>query len=225
MLNYEIDPTILAADVPPGTELDFYNGTTFVSMVGFMFLGTKVLGLSIPFHRNFEEINLRFYVRREGADGIRRGVSFIKEIVPRRAIAAIARIRYNEKYVGLPMRHRIDITAAGSPTEVEYSWRFLGRWNRLGLTVTGDAQKMASGSLDEFIAEHYWGYTSQRDGGCMEYRVEHPQWRIWNVDRAWLDCDVAGFYGERFEAVLSAKPVSAFLAEGSGVAVYKGARL
>ncbi len=67
MLNYEIDPVILRPFVPSGTELDSWNGKTYVSIVGFLFLKTRVRGLAIPFHQNFEEINLRFYVRRLGA--------------------------------------------------------------------------------------------------------------------------------------------------------------
>src|ERR1700733_8877671 len=129
MLNYEVDPALLSPDVPAGTNLDFYDGKTFVSVVGFMFLSTKVLGLSIPMHRDFEEVNLRFYVYRKAPDGLRRGVAFIKEIVPRRGIAAIARLRYNENYVGLPMKHRIDTSEPNAaPKEVEYSWSFGGRW-------------------------------------------------------------------------------------------------
>jgi uncharacterized protein len=226
MLNYEVDPALLSHDVPAGTELDFYDGKTFVSVVGFMFLGTKVLGLSIPMHRDFEEVNLRFYVCRKAPDGLRRGVAFIKEIVPRRAIAAVARLRYNENYVGLPMRHRIDMSeTVAAPMEVEYSWSFRGHWNRVGLAIAGQLQEITPSSLDEFIAEHYWGYTAQRDGGCIEYRVEHPRWRIWKAARSWLDCDVAEFYGEKFAPALASGPASAFVAEGSEIAVYRGARI
>src|SRR3954447_19553034 len=124
MLNYEIDPAILDARVPRGTELDSWNGKTMVSVVGFMFLETRVLGMKIPFHVRFEEVNLRFYVRRKAEDGWRRGVVFIKEIVPRRAIAMGARIFYNENYIARRMRHRIEL--AESTVErggVEYGWR------------------------------------------------------------------------------------------------------
>src|SRR5436305_10870786 len=120
MLNYEVPPALLASRVPAGTSLDFWNGKTYLSVVGFLFLQTKVLGIPIPFHRDFEEVNLRFYLRREE----RRGVGFIKEIVPLRAIAAVARIVYNENYVALPMRHRIEPAAPlAAGTRVEYGWK------------------------------------------------------------------------------------------------------
>ena len=84
MLNYTIDPRSFEPLLPPGTEFDFFDRTTYVSVVGFHFLRTKVFGLGIPWHRDFEEVNLRFYVRRRGAEGWRRGVAFIRELVPRR---------------------------------------------------------------------------------------------------------------------------------------------
>ncbi|HKD03053.1 MAG TPA: DUF2071 domain-containing protein, partial [Terriglobales bacterium] len=109
MLNYEVEPSVLAAFVPAGTELDRWNGRLFVSLVGFRFLRTRVWGLPIPLHCNFDEVNLRFYVRRMEGSEIRRGVVFIREIVPRRAIATVARNLYGERYVALPMRHRLEI--------------------------------------------------------------------------------------------------------------------
>jgi hypothetical protein len=111
MLNFVVDPAILAPLVPPGTELDFENGETFVSVVGFLFLDTRLLGLPIPVHRDFEEVNLRFYVRKKSADAWRRGVVFIRELVPKRAIALIARTFYGEPYLALPMKHEIEHVA------------------------------------------------------------------------------------------------------------------
>jgi len=227
MLNYEIDSAVLEPYVPSGTELDSWNGKTFVSLVGFLFLRTRVLGLPIPFHRNFEEVNLRFYVRRKDGDGWKRGVVFIKEIVPRCAIAAIARRVYNENYVTMRMRHRIDresetLRQGGS---AEYGWFHNGEWNQLAVETCGDPVLPAAGSEEEFITEHYWGYSAQPDGGCVEYRVEHPQWRVWRASQSALQCHIADLYGPEFVEFLNAKPGSAFLAEGSPVVVYKGMRL
>jgi uncharacterized protein YqjF (DUF2071 family) len=219
MLNYEIDPAILTPFVPAGTELDSWSGKTFVSLVGFQFINTRVRGIPIPFHRNFEEVNLRFYVRHKADDGWRRGVVFIKEIVPRAAIAFIARKFYNEPYIALPMAHRIDSVS------VEFSWRFNGRSNSLKVIIRGGPRESRAGSEAEFITEHYWGYTARRNGSTLEYRVEHPRWRVWDVQEAAMDCDVADLYGNQFVAGLSGKPSSVFLAEGSAVSVSKGTRL
>ena len=224
MLNYEVETGDLTPFVPRGTELHTWDGRNLVSVVGFLFLNTRVLGVPIPGHRNFEEVNLRFYVRRKAADGWRRGVVFIKEIVPRAAIALIARTLYNEPYVALPMAHRIE-TEANVLRSVEYTWRFGGRENHMALTTCGSPQPLTEGSEAEFITEHYWGYNSQRDGATLEYQVEHPRWRAYAVADAHLDADVRGLYGERLGERLSEKPSSAFVAEGSAVSVHHGVRL
>jgi uncharacterized protein YqjF (DUF2071 family) len=212
--------------VPAGTELDAWNGRHYVSVVGFLFLKTLVLGMPIPFHRNFEEINLRFYVRRKGPEGWRRGVVFVKEIVPRWAIATVARVVYNENYVAHPMSHAIALPEGGVGNgSVEYRWRFLSKTHSVGATFAGKASLPVAGSEEEFITEHYWGYARQRDGGTVEYQVSHPQWGVWPATTARLDCDVANFYGPRYFAALSGTPTSAFVAEGSGITVRQGQRL
>jgi len=227
MLNYEIAPEILMPLVPKGTELAEWCGRTFVSMVGFLFLNTRVMGVAIPFHRNFEEINLRFYVRRKADDGWRRGVAFVKEIVPRVAIALTARWLYNENYVALPTGNAI-LHSQTNPASVEsakYFWRFKNKTHFIELAARGEPRNFAEGSEEEFIAQHYWGYSSQRDGGTVEYRVDHPAWRIWQAQSYRLECDIKNLYGEQFARALSTEPASAFLAEGSEIAVYKGRRL
>jgi uncharacterized protein YqjF (DUF2071 family) len=228
MLNYEIDPALLLQRAPNGTELDSWEGKTFVSMVGFLFLNTRVLGYAIPFYRDFEEVNFRFYVRRKGPEGWRRGVVFMKEIVPKRAIAAVARIVYNENYIALPMRHEIVPPTTNffeNNGKIEYAWRFNDQWNCLWVKPSGESKALVVGSQEEFITEHYWGYAAQRDGGCVEYQVEHPSWRVWQVTGSSLQCDIAALYGEEFVSSLKGRPSSAFLAEGSPVIVKKGTRL
>ena len=213
--------------MPDGTELDDWHGRTFVSVVGFLFLNTRVLRLPIPFHRNFEEVNLRFYVRRRGPEGWRRAVVFVRELVPRAAIAFTARTVYGERYMAVPMTHAIERSHGGDgpPTRVTYGWRFNGRENRIDVRVHGDARALEPGSQEEFIAEHYWGYTRGRDGATRVYRVEHAPWRVWTAVDAGLDCDAAGLYGSQFVDCLGATPASVYLADGSPVTVFSGVRL
>jgi hypothetical protein len=230
MANYAIDPALLTPYVPRGVELDTWQGRHYVSLVAFLFLDTRVAGWPIPFHRNFEEVNLRFYVRRNNAGEGRRGVVFIKELVPRAAIAAVARWVYNENYQACPMRHTLERDADYSTElalngRVSYAWRVQGRWHRLAALTTGTAQPLAAGSEEEFITEHYWGYAAQRDSGCVEYRVEHPPWRVRQVARLEFDGDPTALYGAPFAETLSAQPLSAFVAEGSPITVQRGMRI
>ena len=216
MLNFLVDPAVLKPFVPDRTELDFCKGETFLSVVGFRFLNTRVLGCAIPFHRHFEEVNLRFYVRRHTAEGWRRGVVFVREIVPRRAIAFVARTVYGEPYVALPMRHKIDLTPSG--IHVEYGWHRRGKWELLNISAKGAPCLVENGSHEEFITEHYWGYTARRTG-CREYQVEHPRWNVWTAEKSHLDADLATLYGEQFTRSLSSRPASALIADGSLVIV------
>jgi uncharacterized protein len=224
MLNYEIKPDVLAPLVPQGTELDSFGGKTFVSIVAFLFLNARVSGISIPFHRNFEEVNLRFYVRRKVNDGWRRGVVFIKELVPKKAIACVARKFYNENYIALPMSHRIE-KVREEVQSVSYAWRFNNCENILKLDMQGLAQPLVEGSIQEFITEHYWGYAKQRDGSTMEYRVEHPRWRVWETQNVEFVCPTADLFGEKFGQFLNRPPASVFLTDGSEVKVYQGIKL
>ncbi|MFD2793685.1 YqjF family protein [Promicromonospora vindobonensis] len=227
MLSYEVDPAVLRPLVPRGVELDTWSGRHVVSVVGFQFLDTRLLGVPVPFHRDFDEINLRFYVRRRADDGWRRGVVFVKEIVPRWALATVARAVYGEKYVARPMRHRIDLRDDRETPDgvVEYSWRDAGDWYHVRATTEGSARLPEEGSQEEFITEHYWGYAAQRDGGSVEYRVEHPGWHVWQAGDPALECDVEQVYGRQFVESLAAEPVSAFIADGSPVTVRRGTRL
>ncbi|HEY2614190.1 MAG TPA: DUF2071 domain-containing protein [Chthoniobacterales bacterium] len=221
MLNFAADPKLLEPSLPDGTELDFHQGQTFLSVVGFLFLDTRVIGFPIPLHRDFEEVNLRFYVRRKNVDEWRRGVSFIRELVPRRAIAIVARSFYGEPYLALPMRHALEHKEGR--LFAEYQWRRGRRWETLAMTASGEPQTSALGSHEEFITEHYWGYTARR-AGSSEYRVEHPRWKFWKADTVRFEADVAGLYGPQFVETLSAPPASAFIAEGSHVEVRRRTR-
>lgn len=220
MVNYVVDPAVLAEYVPADTEIDLWQGRAYVSVVGFRFLKTRVLGVPIPFHRNFDEVNLRFYVRRRCVGEWRKGVVFVKEIVPRRAIAFVARTIYNENYVRHPMRSTVNLRG-----RVQYEWKHAGEWESLGATVSGEPSLPHPDSEETFISEHYWGYAKQRDGSTIEYGVEHPPWRVWQCENPTLTSQVSKLYGESFAPFLAKAPASAFLAEGSPIVVRRGVRL
>lgn len=224
MLNYVIEPALLEPFVPAGVELDFWNGHTYVSVVGFEFRDAAVFGVPIPFHGRFAEVNLRFYVVRPTPEGPRRGVVFLREIAPKRLVSLGARWFYNEQYVTMPMRQRVVLPGAAAAGAIEYGWRHGGRWNGLAVHFDGSPQPPTFASEEEFIVEHYWGYTKQRDGSTMEYAVEHPAWRIWPAQSAHYDCDVEAIYGKAFLPVLR-EPSSVFVADGSAVQVRRGRRL
>jgi len=219
MANYEVDPSLLASRVPAGTSLDLFDGKCFVSLVGFMFLDTRVLGIPIPFHVNFEEINLRFYVKRKTETETRRGVVFIKEIVPRWAIAAVARNFYGEPYETASMWNHND---AGKVSYLALKGKGV---NRIKATRGDNLGVPAEGSHAEFIIEHYWGYTRRGDHRTDEYKVEHPKWELYDSRHVRIGVNFAGWYGKEFGCLRRKKPYSVILAKGSEVSVFKGEKI
>ena len=221
MANYEIPPEILRPYVPPGTELDFWEGKTYASVVGFRFLNTRLLGIPVPFHRNFTEVNLRFYVRYQSTEGWKRGTVFVSEIVPKPAIAWVANGIYNEHYTYAPMRHSIQQDE--EHLQVVYRWK-KGGWNTMRAFAQNRLCLMEEGSMEQFIAEHYWGYATVDAQTINEYGVEHVPWEYYPVTSFESHYNVRQLYGHAFEPYLTPPPDSVFIAHGSAVTVRQANR-
>lgn len=219
MANYEVAPELLADYLPRETTLDFHEGKCFVSLVAFMFLDTRVLGVPVPFHINFEEVNLRFYVKRETENEVRRGVVFVKEIVPRYAIATVANVLYGEPYEAWRMSNSKD------GKDLSYTWWKNDSVNIVKAEIGGNTGVPAENSHGEFIIEHYWGYTKRGALRTDEYKVEHPKWELFNVHNSEIKVDFGRVYGERFAFLSEQKPYSILLAKGSEISVYKGEKI
>ena len=219
MANYVVPEAWLAPYLPAGTEVDLYEGRCYVSLVGFLFRETRLRGVRVPFHVEFEEVNLRSYVRR----GERRGVVFVREIVPRMALRVVANLFYGEKYKTARMRH--EWRDSGEGLAVSYGWRVGGRWHSMLVEASADRQAVEAGSGEEFITEHYWGYTKLRGGGTSEYEVVHPRWEVYPVKTYAINVDFAQVYGTGFAMLSEVRPHSVLLAEGSDVIVRSGQRI
>lgn len=215
IINYEIKPEILMKYIPEGTELDFYNGKCYVSLVGFMFLKTKLLGIPIPFHRNFEEVNLRFYVKKKEGNHWRRGVVFIKEIVPKAALSIVANAVYKENYKTMSMKNFI--YQSEQELLIKYSWK-QKVWYSIEIKADRQPIKMESDSEFEFITEHYYGFT-KKVNKTSEYEVCHPKWDYYMVKDYAIKIDFQKVYGNDFQILNHQKPISVMLAEGSEIQV------
>jgi uncharacterized protein YqjF (DUF2071 family) len=222
MLSYEVDPRLLLPYVPAGTSLDFHNGRALVTVVGFRVLATRVAGLPLPLHQDFEQVNFRFYVWRKVGAEIRHGAVFLKEIVPSLSMTLGARLFFGENYVAAPMRHEV---THGEHGWASYEWQASNRWNRVAATRNGVPAPAAANSIEAFVQERRWGYARQTGGATLEYHVEHPSWAVSPVSDPTLDCDVAGVYGTQFVTTLSRSPISAFIAEGSEAVLQPGTML
>jgi uncharacterized protein len=217
LVNYEIDSDILKKYLPEGTEIDYYNEKCYVSLVGFLFQDTKLLGLKIPFHTNFEEVNLRFYVKRYENNEWKRGVVFIKEIVPKHALTFVANTIYKEHYQTLPMKH--NIICFNESTNYEYQWKFKNKWNSIKITAKNELLPIEENTEAEFICEHYYGYTKYNESTTFEYEVKHPRWKKYEVINIQIDVDFKNVYGDDFAHLENKKPCSVIVAKGSEISV------
>jgi hypothetical protein len=215
MANYAVDPALLRLRVPAGLELDLFESVALVSLVGFRFLRTRLLGVAVPFHRDFDEVNLRFYVRRRLDGEWRRGVVFVRELVPRLALATVARVAYGEPYSAVRMGHTVDEDGR----RAQYRWRWKGSWCELALETAGAGRLAEPGSEMAFVTEHFWGYSGGPGRPTREYEVQHPPWRVREATRVQSSGDLASVYGTDLGAALARPARSAFLAEGSEITV------
>ncbi len=217
MVNYEIDPQVLSPYLPKGVELDLYEGKAYVSLVGFMFKNTRIFNVPIPYFGNFEEVNLRFYVTRKEGNSTKRGVVFINETIPYRIVAWMANKLYKEHYIVLPTRHFFQ--KIGEKQLIKFDWHISKKWNHILVQSDKVPTEMQSGSFEEFIYEHYYGFTKIDENSTEEYHIQHPKWKVNSVLSYDINCDFIAMYGQTFSVLNQTKPTAVFIAEGSNVAV------
>lgn len=217
LANYEVEPSLLSEYLPQHTELDFWNGRCYVSLVGFLFQNVRIKGVAVPFHTEFEEVNLRFYARHQSEGKWKRGVVFVNEFVPRRAISFVANAIYNERYKRLPMYHEWGKNPASQ--SVKYGWFMGNQWHSLQVESDLESRPIEAGSEAEFITEHYWGYSKRSHDLTIEYEVTHPKWEVYEVNKHIVTTDFGICYGHNFRFLNEQSPISVMLAEGSKITV------
>jgi uncharacterized protein YqjF (DUF2071 family) len=215
--NYEVDPSILAEYVPPGTELDLWEGKCFVSLIGFIFLNTKIFGIKVPFHSTVEEVNLRFYVKRFENNTWKRGAVFIKEIVSKPALTFVANTIYKEHYETMPMNYEWEENSVNR--SVAYYWKKNKIWQSFKITAALNTSEIKENSETEFITEHYWGYAKVNESVTNEYQVTHPRWKQYTVESSEIKVDFDLVYGKDFKFLNNLKPTSIMLIEGSKITI------
>ena len=228
-LNWRVAPALLQPYVPAGTELDLFEGSAYVSLVGLLYADVRILGVPVPLHDEFEGLNLRFYVRRSVDGGIRRGVVFLRELATLPTVALPPRVLLREPFESRTMTHehvfdpaRGDAVAA----RVEYRWQQAdASWGRVAVEPGEERLPNSSGSEREFVTERYFSYTRQADGGTVEYTAHHRPWEVWKVKHWELAGNLGELAGPAVGAALGGAPTSALLADGAPVALEPPARI
>jgi uncharacterized protein len=217
LITYKVKPEFLIEYLPKGLVLDTIEGNAFVSLVAFSFLDTKVKGIKIPFHVNFPEINLRFYVKEPG-EVPRRGVVFIREFVPRFMIPVIANTLYNENYRALPMKSEIEFK--NGKVNCSHIIKYKRKKHAIKIEAEDKLYMPPVNSAEHFFKEHEWGFGRSKKGDKLVYRVGHPFWKIYPVINLDMDFDFGSVYSEKWEFLNNEKPFNITFAKGSEVSVY-----
>ncbi len=218
LANYPVDTHLLDPYLPYGTEHALLDQKSYISLVGFLFLDVKLMGIKIPFHVNFVEVNLRFYVRRRFENEWRYGVVFIREFVALPMVSFIANTVARENYESVPMRHMM---SSGKDTlTVEYSWQ-KEEWHSMQITAGSNSFPIPDASHMHFFTVQHWGYSKVNAHKAYEYSVEHPHWDMYSTREYCIDVDFGKSYGSKFAFLNNQQPESVFLAEGSGITMIK----
>ncbi len=217
MANYAIPEEVLLAYLPAGVTLDLHEGKAYASLVGFLFKNSRIFGVPIPYFGTFEEVNLRFYVKRTVGNTVQRGVVFINETIPYRIVAWMANKLYYEHYTVIPTKHKINYTS--TTKEVLYEWKINNQWNSLRVSASLNETPIVAGSFEEYIYDHLYGYTKVTETKTIEYSLDHPLWPTNKVHSYNINCHFDKMYGPDFKFLNEAIPHSVFITEGSWVKV------
>ena len=217
MMNYRVSEDDLAPYLPYGTELDLWEGKPYVSLVAFLFDEMNVMGLPAIGNRKFEEINLRMYVKRIENGELKRGVTFIKEIVPKHLVSMVANGLFSEHYETLPMNHKISKLSSDS-SRLSYGVRKTSEYE-VSAQVSNEMIGLEPGGFEEFIAEHYWGYSKVNATKSIEYEVAHPKWDMFEKSEVGTSINFASIYGDSWSFLNRIEPESSFVLKGSEVRV------
>lgn len=214
-LTYRVPAGVLEPILPKGVELDLFEGHAHLSLVAFDFVNTRVKGVKIPFHVDFPEINLRYYVQSGG----HRGVVFIKELVPKHCIAFIAQRFYNEPYQSFPMESHHETLADGRLKSLHKVWKEEQEY-RLETLAGAEKSIPPTDSAAHFFKEHDLGFGVDKRGETLIYEVSHPVWETRDIQDLKLNFDFGKIYGPQWAFLKDLQPQFSLFAEGSAIKVY-----
>lgn len=215
--NYIVPPEVVEKHLPPFTEIDYFNENCFVSLVGFQFKDVEIAGIKVPFHTDFEEINLRFYVKRFDGENWRKGTVFLSEIADKVALSTLANSLLRENYKTLPTKQ--EVRKQANEWKAGYFWQFNSTWQYIKVTADATPLPTKKGSETEFIIHRLWGYGKHNEEVTNEYNISHPRWNTYKIKDYSVNVDFAKIFGPEFSILGAATPHSVILAEGSSISV------
>ena len=223
VINFEIDPKLLRNFIPPKTELDFFNETSFVTLMARACKNVKPYGWPIVFAKSIDQILLRFYVKRKVGDTWRRGVCLIRDYLPKRKASFFLNWMFKHSFTQVPIKRTSSNFESGLPTQlptVEYQWTTGDYVNHIKVNARSQMRQQEQETKESFVLDHHYGYTV-KEGKTYEYYVEYSPWAMWDAQSGSFDCDTENVFGRPFVRALKQRPASVFLARGSDVIIYR----
>lgn len=223
VISFEIDPKILRSYVPPKTEIDSFEGATFVSLMARVCKNVKPYGWPIVFAKSVEQVQLRFYVKRQTAEGYRRGVCLIRDYVPSKKVSLFLNWMFKHRFNQVRIQREsknFDKALPDAMPEVEYRWETGDVWNHVKVKARSEMRKQEKETKESFVLDHHFGYTV-REGKTYEFFVEYNPWALWDAKSGSFECDTEQVFGRHFVRALKQRPASVFLARGSEVIIHK----
>ena len=194
--HWAVDPALVRPYVPPGLELDCWQGEAWLGVVPFAMRGIRLRGVPpVPGTSAFLELNLRTYV----TDGRRPGVYFFSLDAASRAAVRAARLGFHLPYFDARMSLR-----RGPQGWLYYSserthrgaapGRFLGRYRPVG-----EPARAVPGSLEHWLTERYCLYAVDRGRRVWRGEIHHEPWPLHPAELELMQMDLDGGLDFRLE--------------------------
>ena len=123
-------------------------------------------------------------MKRLNGTELKRGVVFISEVVPHKIVSFLANKLYKEHYSTAKMAS--SILVENEIKQIKYTWQSQSQMYSIDTSFFDKQDDIEPNSLEEFIYEHYYGFTKVSARETWEYKVNHPRWQTGNSRRNYL---------------------------------------
>jgi uncharacterized protein YqjF (DUF2071 family) len=193
--HWPVDADQLLGYIPPGLELDTFDGTAWLGVVPFRMSGVRPRNLpAVPWLSAFPELNLRTYVKRRPPAPPQPGVVFYSLDAANPLAVSIARRFYHLPYYrasmqlvddGNTIRYRSQRTHSGASPAA-----FVADY-----APTGGIYTASSDTLDQWLTERYCLYTTDARGRLNQAQIHHIPWPLQTAECELYENTVAAAAG------------------------------
>lgn len=172
-MHWPLPPSDIQPLIPPGLELDTFDGQAWIAVVPFFMSDIHARSMPpFPGLSRMAELNVRTYVTRDGKPG----VYFFSLDAASVIAVTVARLTYHLPYFYAKMnveRRGNDVHYTSRRLYKEMQAEYLGVY-----APTGDLYQSTPGNLDHFLTERYCLYTADTKGRILRGEIHHAPWPL-----------------------------------------------